>query len=79
MLTAIALRKPTRRKVYMEIDGGGHYIADPTRGTDLATIGRYGVAWLKLYLDGDEGYRGFIYGDEAETDREKFSRYATGP
>ena len=79
MLTAIALRKPTRRKVYMEIDGGGHYIADSTRGTDLATIGRYGVAWLKLYLDGDEGYRGFIYGDEAETDREKFSRYVTGP
>ncbi len=66
-------------KVYMEIDGGDHYIADSTRGTDLATIGRYGIAWLKLYLDGDERYRGFIYGEEAESDRQKFSRYVTSP
>ena len=66
-------------KVYMEIDGGNHYIADSTRGPDLATIGRYGIAWLKLYLDGDERYRGFIYGEEAESDREKFSRYVTNP
>ena len=66
-------------KVYMEVDGGDHYIADSTRGPDLATIGRYGIAWLKLYLDGDERYRGFIYGEEAESDREKFSRYVTSP
>ena len=66
-------------KVYMEIDGGSHYIADSSRGPDLATIGRYGIAWLKLYLDGDERYRGFIYGEEAEADRDKFSRYVTSP
>ncbi len=66
-------------KVYMEVDGGDHYIADSTCGPDLATIGRYGIAWLKLYLDGDERYRGFIYGEEAESDREKFSRYVTSP
>ncbi len=66
-------------KVYMEVEGGDHYIADTTRGTDLATIGRYGIAWLKLYLDGDERYRSFIYGEEAEPDREKFSRYVTSP
>ena len=66
-------------KVYMEVDGEGHYIADTTRGMDLATVGRYGIAWLKLYLDGDERYRGFIYGEEAESDREKFSRYVTSP
>ena len=66
-------------KVYMEIDGGTHYIADSTRGTDLATIGRYGIAWLKLYLDGDERYGGFIYGAQHEPDRGKFSRYVTNP
>ena len=66
-------------KVFMEIDGGSHFIADSRRGEDLATIGRYGIAWLKLYLDGDERYRGFIYGDEAAADGEKFSRYITSP
>ena len=66
-------------KVFMEIDGGSHFIADSNRGEDLATIGRYGIAWLKLYLDGDERYRGFIYGDEAAADGEKFSRYITSP
>ncbi len=66
-------------KVYLEIEGGDHYIADSTRGPDLATIGRYGIAWLKLYLDGDERYRSFIYGPEAESDSEKFSRYVTSP
>ena len=66
-------------KVFLEVDGGDHYIADTTRGTDLATIGRYGIAWLKLYLDGDERYRGFIYGEVAESDREKFSRYVSSP
>ncbi len=66
-------------KVFMEIDGGSHFIADTNRGEDLGTIGRYGIAWLKLYLDGDERYRGFIYGDEAALDSEKFSRYVTSP
>jgi dienelactone hydrolase len=66
-------------KVFMEIDGGSHFIADTERGEDLGTIGRYGIAWLKLYLDGDERYRGFIYGDAATADSEKFSRYLTSP
>lgn len=62
-------------KVYMEIEGGNHYIADSDRGSDLTTIGRYGIAWLKLYLDGDERYRGFIYGEQHEADAALFSRY----
>lgn len=65
-------------KVYMEVDGGDHYIADTTRGSDLATVGRYAIAWLKLYMDGDEGYRDFIYGAR-EVDAGKFSRYVTSP
>jgi dienelactone hydrolase len=66
-------------KVYLEIEGGDHYVADSDRGTDLATVGRYGIAWLKLYLDGDERYRDFIYGAQHELDLDKFSRYLVGP
>ena len=66
-------------KVYMEIEGGDHYVADSDRGTDLATVGRYGIAWLKLYLDGDERYRDFIYGAQHELDLDKFSRYLSSP
>ena len=59
--------------------GGNHYIADTERGTDLETIGRYGIAWLKLYLDGDVRYERFIYGDLAAPDSDKFSRFVTSP
>lgn len=65
-------------KVYMEVDGGDHYIADTSRGTDLGTVGRYGIAWLKLYMDGDERYRDFIYG-ERSSDVGKFSRFVADP
>jgi dienelactone hydrolase len=65
-------------KVYLEVDGGDHFIADTERGPDLATIGRYGIAWLKLYMDGDESYRDFIYGPRT-ADEGKFSRYVTSP
>jgi triacylglycerol lipase len=50
-------------KVYLEVAGGDHYIADTTRGLDLATMGRYALAWLKLHVDGDERYRDFMYGE----------------
>ncbi len=66
-------------KVYMEIQGGDHYIADSTRGEDLALIGRYAIAWLRLHLDGDARYGRFLYGDEAAPDRAEFSRYVTSP
>jgi dienelactone hydrolase len=65
-------------KVYMEVDGGDHFIADTNRGTDLATMGRYAIAWLKLYLDDDERYRDFVYGPRPY-DEGKFSRYVTSP
>ena len=66
-------------KAYLEVGGGNHYIADTERGTDLETIGRYGIAWLKLYLDGDVRYERFIYGDLAAPDSDKFSRFVTSP
>ena len=66
-------------KAYLEVGGGNHYIADTERGTDLETMGRYGIAWLKLYLDGDVRYERFIYGDLAAPDSDKFSRFVTSP
>jgi dienelactone hydrolase len=66
-------------KVYLEMAGGNHYIADTTRGTDLATMGRYALAWLKLYVDGDERYREFLYGVRTAEDEAKFSRYVADP
>lgn len=66
-------------KVYLEVAGGDHYIADTTRGTDLATMGRYALAWLRLYVDRDERYRDLIYGQLPAADAAKFSRYVANP
>ena len=67
-------------KVYMELEGGDHFIADTSRGEDLPTIGRYALAWLKLHLDGDERYRDFLFATErAGGDAGEFSRYVANP
>jgi dienelactone hydrolase len=66
-------------KVYMEVEGGDHFIADTNRGRDLATIGRYALAWLKLHLDGEEQYRDFLFGPRPDEDVRKLSRYITSP
>lgn len=62
--------------VYLEVAGGNHFIAN-SNGPDLSTMGRYGIAWLKLYLDEDERYGDFLYGDLQRVDDGKFSRYET--
>jgi dienelactone hydrolase len=66
-------------KVYLEVAGGDHYIADTTRGADLPTMGRYALAWLKLYVDRDERYRGVIFGALPPADAARFSRYVAEP
>jgi triacylglycerol lipase len=66
-------------KVYMEIGGGDHFIADTSRGDDLPTISRYAIAWLKLHLDGEERYRDFLFGARAGGDAGKLSRYVANP
>ncbi len=66
-------------KVYLELEGGDHFLADSERGTDLGTVGRYGIAWLKLYLDGDERYERFIYGELEAGDVDKFSTFVSSP
>ncbi len=69
----------TTTKVYLEVAGGDHFIANSGQNRDKATMGRYGIAWLKLYLDEDQRYRDFIYGEAAKNDAAKFSRYVTNP
>jgi dienelactone hydrolase len=69
----------TTQKVYMEVEGGDHFLADTERGDDLATIGRYAIAWLKLHLDGDVSYRDFLFGARPASDVETFSRYVANP
>jgi alpha-beta hydrolase superfamily lysophospholipase len=49
----------TTTKAYIEFDGSDHFLADTDRGPDLDTVGRYAIAWLKLYVDGDQRYRRF--------------------
>jgi triacylglycerol lipase len=66
-------------KVYLEVAGGDHYIADTTRGTDLSTMGRYALAWLRLFVDGDERYHEFLFGERSADDAAKFSRYVAEP
>jgi triacylglycerol lipase len=66
-------------KVYMELAGGDHFIADTGRGDDLPTVGRYALAWLKLHLDGEERYRAFLFGERPAPDAGRFSRYVADP
>jgi hypothetical protein len=46
----------TGEKAQMTMSSGGHYC--PTRAND--TVGRYVVAWLKRFVDGDTRYSSFI-------------------
>lgn len=64
-------------RVYMEVAGGDHFIANNRSGYLHPLLSRYAVAWLKLYVDGDERYEPFIYGEIAEQDTTRFSRYIT--
>lgn len=72
-----SIPKSTTR-VYLEIAGGDHFIAN-SGAADNAMLGRYAIAWLKLYLDGDERYREFIYGESQKVDAGRLSRYITNP
>lgn len=68
----------TTPRVYLEVAGGNHFIANSGQ-PDNAVLGRYAIAWLKLYLDGDERYRDFIYGDAQQVDARDLSRYISNP
>jgi hypothetical protein len=42
-----------------EVAGGPHDIANNPASAD-GEIGRYGLSWLKVFLEGDERYRQFL-------------------
>lgn len=56
----------TTLKAYGELNGATHFSPNSTN----TPIGRYGVAWMKRFLDGDTRYSTFLCGTEQ-------SRYAT--
>jgi pimeloyl-ACP methyl ester carboxylesterase len=48
----------TTNKVYVEFQGGSHFVADdPTANTTAAILG---LSWFKVHLEGDTRYRPFI-------------------
>ena len=68
-------------KMYLEIKGGNHFIANTDVGDERLTpnidvhdlVGAMGVAWLKLYVDGDESYREIVFSEMSAGDRERLS------
>ena len=70
-------------KMYLEIKGGNHFIANTDTGGERLTpnidvhdlVGGMGVAWLKLFVDGDENYRELVFGEMPASDRERLSRW----
>ena len=62
-------------KAYLEFATGDHNIAT-NGGPDLATLGRYTYAWLKLHMEGNTTYAEVFAGDE---DAAKFSRFEYEP
>lgn len=61
-------------KVYMEFATGDHMMATSS-GNEMATMGRYALAFLKFHLDAQPQYEAAIYGDQDSVSGEKFSRY----
>lgn len=68
-------------KMYLEIKGGNHFIANTDTGNERLTpnidvhdlVGGMAVAWLKLFVDGDEAYRELVFGEMPAVDRERLS------
>ena len=50
-------------KAFMEINGGDHYCAN-SGNANADIIGKYGVAWMKRYMDDDLRYDQFLCGPD---------------
>ncbi len=69
-------------KMYLEVKGGNHFIANTDVGDARLTpnidvhdlVGGMAVAWLKLFVDGDENYRDAVFGEIPVSDRERLSK-----
>ena len=55
------------KKAYLEVQGGNHSCANNPTGASNA-LGKYGVAWLKRWLDNDTRYSKILCGAAHETD-----------
>ena len=69
-------------KMYFEIKGGNHFIANTDTGDGRLApnidvhdlVGGMSVAWLKLFVDGEEAYRELVFGEMPARDRERLSK-----
>ena len=55
-------------KAFLEINGGSHYCAN-SGNSDEDILGKYGVAWMKRFMDFDRRYDQFLCGPNHESDR----------
>ena len=70
-------------KMYFEIKEGNHFIANTDTGDGRLApnidvhdlVGGMAVAWLKLFVDGDEEYRELVFGEMPAGDRERLSKW----
>ncbi len=71
-------------RMYMEVEGGNHFIANTAEvenerlrpNIDVhELVGSMSVAWLKLFLDGEEEYREMLFGDMPSEISEQLSRF----
>lgn len=70
-------------KMYFEIKNGNHFIANTNTGDGRLApnidvhdlVGGMAVAWLKLFVDGDEEYRDLVFGEMPASDRERLSKW----
>ncbi|MBC7984670.1 MAG: alpha/beta hydrolase, partial [Candidatus Obscuribacterales bacterium] len=56
-------------KAYLEINNGSHSCAGSSASTaNKAMLGKYGVAWVKRFMDNDTRYSEFLCGAPHQTD-----------
>ena len=75
-LTHYCTTPSTTPKLLFEVRGAGHWVANGPKGiyrdTGNGDVGRIALAWLKVFLVGDERYRKFLL-----TEPESASRFET--
>ena len=55
-------------KAFLEINGGDHFCAN-SGYPDEDILGKYGIAWMKRFIDEDRRYDQFLCGPNHEADR----------
>ncbi|MCP5015470.1 MAG: alpha/beta hydrolase [Ketobacter sp.] len=55
-------------KAFLEINGGDHFCANSGYPNE-DILGKYGVSWMKRFIDGDRRYDQFLCGPNHESDR----------